>query len=77
MINCGHVTLGYSPYRNKLGETFDRKNALKWDNYYLTEETGGVKILENIRKLYCDSSLHQKIVHDILSQKSMTIRHII
>ena len=75
LIDSGRASYGDSPYRNALGETFNIKNEKKWDNYYMNEETGGAKILENLRKLYFDSLLPQKIIQDRMSKNSVIVRH--
>ena len=75
LIDAGRASYGDSPYRNTLGETFNSKNERKWDNYYMNEETGGAKILENLRKLYFESVLPQKIVQDRMAKSSVIMRH--
>ena len=62
MIDSGRAATGDSPYRNNLGETFKAGREKKWDNYFLNDETGGAKILENLRKLYLNSQLPAKII---------------
>lgn len=53
LIDQGRILRGESPYRNALGETFSQKSA-KWDNYLLSEETGGAQVLANLRKSYLE-----------------------
>ena len=56
MIDQGRILKGESPYRNSLGETFSQRSA-KWDNYELSEETGGAQVLANLRKNYLEHRL--------------------
>ena len=39
MIDNGRAAYGDSPYRNNLGETYQKDK--KWENYFITNETGG------------------------------------
>ena len=41
----------------------------------MNEETGGAKMLENLRKLYFESVLPQKIVQDRMAKSSVIVRH--
>ena len=62
MIDQGRIVKGESPYRNALGETFSLKSA-KWDNYQLSEASGGMQVLANLRKLFMEKKLPQYILN--------------
>ena len=53
---------GESFYRNNLGEVFSEKNTRRWDNFFLDEESGGVKIKETLRKLFMGHKMPEKIM---------------
>ncbi len=45
LMDCGRMCSFDSFYRNKLGEVFSTQMTKKWENFYTSEETGGVKVL--------------------------------
>ena len=45
-ISDGRIAKLESFYRNRQGEEFKYRNP-KWDNYWLNDEYGGTKILQN------------------------------
>ena len=61
MLDQGRILQGESPYRNALGETFSQKSA-KWDNYLLSEETGGAQVMRALRKNYMEHKIPQIIL---------------
>jgi hypothetical protein len=46
LVDQGRSTPTISFYRNQVGDTF--KEASKWDNFYLSDETGGIKVMQQL-----------------------------
>jgi len=59
-----------------LGETFSQKSA-KWDNYLLNEETGGAKVLANLRKSYIEHRIPQQVLQGRQSGERVILRHVL
>ena len=76
MVDNGRVQRSESPYRNTLGETFSQKSA-KWDNYTLSEETGGAQVFANLRKNYLEHKLPQLILSGRQASERVIRRHAI
>ena len=52
MVDEGRIARFDSFYRNALGETFSMTSTKKWENFYMDEKSGGIRIFENLKKLY-------------------------
>ena len=76
IVDQGRILNGDSPYRNALGETFSQKSA-KWDNYLLSEETGGVQVLANLKKNYMEHKLPQIILNGRQEGERVILRHVL
>jgi len=76
MIDQGRILRGDSPYRNALGEAFSQKSA-KWDNYELSEESGGAQVMRSLRKNYLEHKLPMLILQGRQSNERVTVRHIL
>lgn len=75
MIDQGRIIRGESPYRNALGETFSQKSA-KWDNYLLSEETGGAQVMRTLRKNYLEHKVPQIILTGRQAGERVILRHV-
>ena len=49
------------PYTNNLGEIFT-SHSRKWDNFYMTEESGGLKVYEHYRRLYMNFGISREVI---------------
>lgn len=45
LLDEGRMCNFDSFFRNRLGEVFSQEATKKWENFYTSEETGGVKVL--------------------------------
>jgi hypothetical protein len=77
MIDEGRLTKYDSFYRNALGEAFSENSTKKWENFYLDEKTGGARILANLKKLYVDNKIGQKVMELRLKHESVILRHVL
>ena len=76
MVDQGRILRGESPYRNSLGETFSQKSA-KWDNYLLSEETGGSQVLANLKKSYQEHKVPNMVLAGRMAGEKVILRHAI
>ena len=65
---------GESFYRNEIGDTYHPKNQKKWDNFYCNEETGGAKILENLKKMFIDNRMAETVFTTRISGEKVFFR---
>eukprot|EP00349_Pseudokeronopsis_sp_Brazil_P011369 CAMPEP_0202979488 /NCGR_PEP_ID=MMETSP1396-20130829/85615_1 /ASSEMBLY_ACC=CAM_ASM_000872 /TAXON_ID= /ORGANISM="Pseudokeronopsis sp., Strain Brazil" /LENGTH=83 /DNA_ID=CAMNT_0049718917 /DNA_START=1580 /DNA_END=1831 /DNA_ORIENTATION=- len=63
MIEQGRSIMRKCPYINKFGETYSL-NSKRWDNFYLTEETGGKHMYEEYKKLYMNFRVGDEIMKE-------------
>ena len=77
LIDDGRSVKFDSCYRNALGETFSEHSNRKWENYFIDEKNGGIRILENLKKMYMANKIGQRVMELRFSKEMVTIRHIV
>ena len=76
LVDNGRICDYDSFYRNRLGEVFSLQSTKKWENFYRTEETGGTKIQEILRRLIIQGELPNHIIQQRLKQSKVFRRHV-
>ena len=73
-IDEGRSMWGESFYRNSIGDTYHPKNQRKWDNFFISDESGGTKILENLKKMFVENRLAETIFTTRISGEKVYYR---
>ena len=75
-MDNGRVCNFDSFYRNRLGEVFSPESTKKWENFYTSEETGGLKILEILRRLIIQGELPNFVIQERLKSSKVFRRNV-
>ena len=76
VIDNGRIANFDTFYRNEIGATFNKDSTNKWENFYCTSETGGLKIKQRLNKLLLTGELPNYIMQERQKKNRVIIRHI-
>ena len=75
-LDSGRAAKFDSFYRNNLGEEFNENQTKKWENFYISEETGGKKVRSALRSMLVRGELPNRVVQERQRKSSVIRRHI-
>ena len=76
MIDDGRIARYDTFYRNELGQGVQSGSEKKWENFFISKESGGAQILSTLKKLVVDGKVPNQIMIERTRKDSVIKRNV-